>query len=108
MSDDHRYVIAGVGSKVNAFKGATISLTCAVKGIPKPDVNWTKDGQSLLLGERLVVSSNGTLVIRDSSVNDSGNYTCTAKSRSGQDDATSSVTVAGDLEETTIIKLTTH
>ena len=97
-----------MGSKVNAFKGATISLTCAVKGIPQPDVNWTKDGQSLLLGERLVVSSNGTLIIRDSSVNDSGNYTCTAKSRSGQDAATSSVTVAGDLEETTIIKLTTH
>ncbi|CAH3165274.1 unnamed protein product, partial [Porites lobata] len=65
------------------LNGATISLTCAVKGIPKPDVNWTKDGQSLLLGERLVVISNGTLVIRDSSVNDSGNYTCTAKSRSG-------------------------
>lgn len=81
---------------MNAFKGATISLTCAVKGIPKPDVNWTKDDQSLSLVERLVASSDGTLLIRDSSVNDTGNYTCTAESRSGQDDATSSVTVAGN------------
>ena len=52
----------------------------------------------------MLVNSNGTLVIRNSSVKDSGNYTCAASSRSGQDNATSSVTVVGKSGDRTMVR----
>ena len=94
-SDDHRTVTAGVGSTINAFKDAMIKITCAVQGVPKPEVSWTKNGQGISLGERVGMDSNGTLIIRDSLVEDSGEYTCTAKSRAGQTSSSSPLNVAG-------------
>lgn len=93
-SDDHRTVTASVGSKVNAFQGTTIKITCGVKGVPEPEVTWTRDGKAISSDERVGLDSNGTLIIRDSSVEDSGDYTCEAKSRAGQTSASSSVNIA--------------
>lgn len=84
-----------MGSKIDTVKGVTIIITCEVKGVPKPVVNWTKDGQDISPHERVVLESNGTLIIRDSIAEDSGNYTCNASSRSGLDSSTSPVTVSG-------------
>jgi len=95
ISDDHKRVTAGVGSKIDALKGATITITCEVKGVPKPKVSWTKDGRNISPDERLVLGSKGTLIIRDSTLDDSGNYTCTASSRTGQTSSTSPVAVSG-------------
>ena len=101
ISDDHKRVTAGVGSKIDALKGATITITCKVKGVPKPTVSWTKDDQDILLDERVVLDSNGTLIIRDSTLEDSGNYTCTASSRIGQTSSTSAVAVSGRVLQVT-------
>ena len=95
ISDDHKRVTAGVGSKIDALKGAAITITCEVKGVPKPKVSWTKDGQNISPDERVAVGSNGTLIIRDSTLDDSGNYMCTARSRTGQSSSTSPVAVLG-------------
>jgi len=96
VSDDHKQVTAGVGSKIDALKGAIITITCEVKGVPKPNVSWTRDGQSISPDERVVLGSDGTLIIRDSSLEDSGNYTCTATSRIGQSSSTSPLAVSGE------------
>ena len=98
ISDDRKRITAGVGSKIDTLKGVTIIIKCEVKGVPKPVVNWTKDGQDLTPDERVVMAPNGTLIIRDSTAQDSGNYTCTASSRSGKDSSTSAVTVSGKAE----------
>ena len=95
ISDDYKRVTAGVGSKIDALKGATITIICEVKGVPKPKVSWTKDGQNISPDERVVLGPNGTLIIRDSTVDDSDNYTCTARSRTGQSSSTSPVAVLG-------------
>lgn len=85
-----------MGSKIDTVKGFTIIITCNVNGVPIPVLNWTKDGQDISPDERVVLlESNGRLVIRDSVVEDSGNYTCTASSRAGQASSTSLVTVSG-------------
>lgn len=96
VSDDHKRVTAGIGSKIDALKGAIITITCEVKGVPKPNVSWTRDGQSISPDERVVLGSDGTLIIRDSSLEDSGNYTCTATSRIGQSSSTSPLAVSGE------------
>lgn len=95
VSDDHKRVTTGIGSKIDALKDATITITCEVKGVPKPNVSWTRDGQSISPDERVVLGSNGTLIILDSSLEDSGNYTCTATSRTGQSSSTSPLEVSG-------------
>lgn len=44
----------------------------------------------------MVVDSNGTLIIRDTSVEDSGDYSCAANSRAGRASATSPLVVTGE------------
>lgn len=69
-----------------------------MQGVPKPEVSWTKDGEGILVGERVRLDSNETLIIRDSFVEDSGEYTCKAKSRAGQTSASSPLNVAGKIQ----------
>ena len=64
-------------------------------------MSWTKDDQDILPDEREVLGSNGTLIIRDSTLEDSGNYTCTASSRIGQTSSTSAVAVSGSVLQVT-------
>ena len=97
VSEDNRKVTASVGTRVNAFKEATLLLTCLVQGVPAPEISWSKGDQKVVTGARFLLVSNGTLIIRNSSVDDSGNYTCTANSSVGQDSSTSPVFISGKL-----------
>lgn len=94
-SDDYRSVTAGVGSKIDAFEGATVKITCTVTGVPKPDVQWSMDGETISPGGHLTLDVNGSLVIDGAFLQDSGDYTCTANSRGGQTSATSSLDIRG-------------
>ena len=94
-SDGHRRVTAGVGSKIDAFEGATVKITCAVTGVPKPDVQWSMDGETISPGGRVTLDVNGSLVINGALLQDSGDYTCTGSSRGGQTSATSTLNVGG-------------
>lgn len=94
ISDDHNQITTGVGTKIDTINGTTVVIACNVKGVPKPTVNWSKDGQSISSHDGVTFASNGTLIIRVSKAEDRGNYTCTASSRSGIDSATSPVTVS--------------
>ena len=53
-------------------------MQCQAKGIPEPNVTWTKNGQDL-------VFTNNTIVIRRVSLEDSGLYTCKARNLLGED-----------------------
>lgn len=59
------------------------SLPCRAVGTPTPKINWHKDGQLVQLGNRITMSSNGSLLIDDLQKSDAGMYTCIASSESG-------------------------
>ncbi|CAO2637185.1 Hmcn1, partial [Lemmus lemmus] len=72
------------------------TLGCEATGIPKPSINWRKNGQLLNVDQnqnsyRLL--SSGSLVIISPSVDDSASYECTVTSDAGEDKRTVDLTV---------------
>uniref|UniRef100_A0A3Q4HTJ7 Hemicentin 1 n=1 Tax=Neolamprologus brichardi TaxID=32507 RepID=A0A3Q4HTJ7_NEOBR len=61
--------------------GHPVELPCVVKGFPKPELIWTKDGR------RYPVSPDGSLALTNVGLDDEGTYTCTATNTAGRDEA---------------------
>jgi len=70
------------------------------RGDPDPKVRWMKDGSFLVvsLDERLVVTNDGTLQVRNVRRNDTGLYSCLAVNVGGQRESkTARLVVMGTL-----------
>uniref|UniRef100_A0A8C2SL26 Hemicentin-1 n=1 Tax=Capra hircus TaxID=9925 RepID=A0A8C2SL26_CAPHI len=72
------------------------TLACEATGIPKPSINWRKNGHLLNVDQnqnsyRLL--SSGSLVIISPSVDDTATYECTVTSDAGEDERTVDLTV---------------
>lgn len=74
-------------SEVNA--GGSAMLDLQVKGYPKPDIKWTKDGQEIIAGGRIKYlwedEESVSLVIKNVTSQDAGTYTIRAKNDLGED-----------------------
>ncbi|KAI5721425.1 hypothetical protein M8J77_020620 [Diaphorina citri] len=69
-------------------------LPCQAVGSPPPHIRWYKNGNSLPPEDtRINVSSSGSLQIDDLRETDSGLYTCTASSESGETSWSASLSV---------------
>ena len=62
--------------KIVAVVGGTLKLNCTATGNPKPVISWKKQGGQLPVGRSQQI--NDSLVIRDITKNDKGNYICIA------------------------------
>ena len=77
------------------FRNLTIALNstftkkCYLRGDPEVSVNWTKDG--------VLLSKNNTLIIRQATLKDRGNYECTAKNDYGEANSSFWIDVTGKL-----------
>ncbi|KAG9473293.1 hypothetical protein GDO78_019504 [Eleutherodactylus coqui] len=72
-----------VKTKVNS----TLTLQCDSRAVPKPIVQWYKDGQLLeSSGTMQVLGDGGVLQIQPIRVTDSGRYTCLATNIAGEDE----------------------
>ncbi|KYN01946.1 Muscle M-line assembly protein unc-89 [Cyphomyrmex costatus] len=74
-------------SEVSA--GGSAMLDLQVKGYPKPDIKWTKDGQEIIAGGRIKYlwedEESLSLVIKQVTAKDAGVYTIKAKNDLGED-----------------------
>ncbi|KAG7203298.1 hypothetical protein KM043_010391 [Ampulex compressa] len=74
-------------SEVSA--GGSAMLDLQVKGYPKPDIKWTKDGQEIIAGGRIKYlwedEESLSLVIKNVTAKDAGIYTIRAKNELGED-----------------------
>lgn len=74
-------------SEVNA--GGSAMLDLQVKGFPKPDIKWEKDGEEILAGGRIKYlwedEESLSLVIKQVTAKDAGTYTIKAKNELGED-----------------------
>lgn len=74
-------------SEVSA--GGSAMLDLQVKGYPKPDIKWTKDGQEIVAGGRFKYlwedEESVSLVIKQVTAKDAGTYTIMAKNSLGED-----------------------
>ncbi|XP_046530474.1 hemicentin-2 isoform X1 [Equus quagga] len=77
---------AGAAREVLGLAGADVELECRPSGVPTPQVEWTKDGQPVLLGDPHVQLKEDSQVLRitNSHLGDEGEYQCLAFSPAGQ------------------------
>ena len=63
----------------------TVLLECPASGIPKPTIQWLKNGDPLESNEITVIMSDGRqLEIDSAQVSDTARYTCIATNEAGE------------------------
>ncbi|XP_032884067.1 hemicentin-1 isoform X2 [Amblyraja radiata] len=78
-----------MSSEVSVLLGESVKLFCDADGIPRPSVQWLKDGKPLNDADvkRVRVSPDGsTLHINGTVTSDVGKYTCVATNSAGEED----------------------
>jgi len=79
-------IILDVGSSIKSVEGASLTLTCTAKGLPKPKIQW-KFGEIVVAGELLKLPKLNP--------GDSKKYTCEASNLVGVHRKTTTLTVQG-------------
>ena len=73
--------------EVPVILGETLVLQCAAVGVPMPTITWVKDDKPLNSNDRINITDDGTLIIRDAIPQDVGEYHCVGRSPAGTDRA---------------------
>ncbi|XP_020141328.2 immunoglobulin superfamily member 10 [Microcebus murinus] len=72
---------------VKSISGESLSLHCVSDGIPKPNIKWTMPSGYVLdrpqINGKYILHDNGTLVIKEATAYDRGNYICKAHNSVG-------------------------
>ena len=72
---------------VYSFSGDTVLLPCVSLGSPKPHVKWTLPSGYMIdrpqINGKYILHENGTLVIKEATAYDRGNYICKAQNSIG-------------------------
>lgn len=73
-------------------RGSPVTLNCVATGIPKPDISWTLPGRTTLVPHNrftvqggIFMTEEGSLVIQNPILTNSGIYKCNAKNALGTD-----------------------
>ncbi|XP_069753549.1 immunoglobulin superfamily member 10 [Narcine bancroftii] len=72
---------------VRGMSGEALTLPCSARGSPLPRIAWTLPAGRVLdrprIGAKYVLFENGSLLIREVSAEDRGNYICRAQNQAG-------------------------
>ncbi|KAJ8280498.1 hypothetical protein GJAV_G00055590 [Gymnothorax javanicus] len=82
------YIVTRPRGIIRGVSGESLFLHCLTDGSPRPNIYWTIPG-GLVLSRlqstgRFQLFDNGTLVIREATLHDRGNYLCRAKNDMGE------------------------
>ncbi|XP_068125686.1 contactin-2 [Hyperolius riggenbachi] len=78
---------------IPAARGGEISIQCNPRAAPTPVILWSKGTELLYNNSRITVTPNGTLILKNLSRSDEGNYTCFAENFMGKSNSTGILTV---------------
>ena len=93
-------VILQSPTQTEVEKGSTIRLECVASGFPRPLFAWYKDGGRLSTAHsRYKIEENGTLVITNAQLGDSGHYRCSASNYLGRASSAARVKVNLNIPE---------
>ncbi|XP_023677992.2 immunoglobulin superfamily member 10 [Paramormyrops kingsleyae] len=82
------YILTRPKGIIRSMSGDPLFLHCLADGSPRPQIHWTLPGGHVLsrpqVNGRYQLVNNGTLIVRDTSLHDRGNYLCKAKNDIGE------------------------
>ncbi|GAB6032243.1 Down syndrome cell adhesion molecule-like protein 1 [Chamberlinius hualienensis] len=87
--------IAAFDTKITASWKSELTLSCVVIANPEATRRWTFKSQPIRPSDRMYVSNEGYLIIKEIEEFDAGDYTCTARNDLSQDKVTYTVIVFG-------------
>ncbi len=106
--------LVNLPAKLKVQEGEPIRLSCQVDGIPKPVVNWLKDGKTLPTSLRFATdfsspTGHANLTVTSTLLTDCGNYTAVAENPGGKAYSSSQVFIkeASGLDTTPFTKFET-
>ncbi|XP_021541643.1 immunoglobulin superfamily member 10 [Neomonachus schauinslandi] len=80
-------ILSYVLGTVYCISGESLSLHCVSDGSPKPNIKWTTPSGSIIDrpqgSGKYILHENGTLVIKEATAYDRGNYICMAQNSVG-------------------------
>ncbi|CAH1795907.1 unnamed protein product [Owenia fusiformis] len=82
---------------ITVEQGETAELPCVASGHPTPVYTWQKGDMRIVLDHNRVTQMGGNLVIRNTGIRDSGEYTCSASNRYGMKTVTTTLTITSAL-----------
>lgn len=79
--------------QLKVLAGNIMEMTCKTEGRPTPVISWILPNRTQIRGVntergRVSITAEGTLIIKDATMNDKGNYKCIASNQAGGDIAT--------------------
>ncbi|XP_035240144.1 immunoglobulin superfamily member 10 isoform X2 [Anguilla anguilla] len=82
------YIVTRPRGIIRSVSGESLFLHCLTDGSPRPTIYWTVPGGQVLsrpqVNGRFHLLENGTLVVRETTFHDRGNYLCRAKNDMGE------------------------
>lgn len=85
-------ITSAMTSITRAYRGSPVMLKCVATGIPKPDISWILPGRTTLVPHSrytvqggIHMTEEGSLVIQNPVLMNSGIYKCNAKNALGTD-----------------------
>ncbi|XP_072281001.1 contactin-2 [Pyxicephalus adspersus] len=78
---------------IPAARGGEITIQCNPRAAPTPVILWSKGTELLYNNSRVTVTANGTLILKNISRTDEGNYTCFAENIMGKSNSTGILSV---------------
>ena len=69
----------------SVLTGDSITLNCNITALPRPEVTWLRDNQSVEYDQRVQLLEDGSLLINNVVLNDVGVYQCAVSNINGSD-----------------------
>ena len=77
-------LMARVSPDIDSIVGRDVKLTCLVlAGNPAPKITWSRLGEPVNSSDRVADDGSGNLYLRNVTVDDQGEYVCTASNVGG-------------------------
>ena len=68
---------------ISLLTGESVTMGCNIMALPRPEVTWLRDNETVEYSERLQLLEDGSLYINDVILSDDGVYRCIATNVNG-------------------------